>query len=594
MFHSLARTLLSLYSYFKYENIMFSLHNLVSFNFFIFYLKFISCSKDLTASSETLLWRPLINKVIEGVSRVEEAFILVPADYEDKDSPFIPVNIRKFHKQHQENDGSTNLNNKVNIWYVPGGPGQSSKSLELMLPDFMKYLPEASTVYIVEHRGLGKSTPLANSEEKALLEKFPTDPKLLQDILMKKQHKLGILTPIIRALRVENVARDLLKGVTLVKKEEGKAKVLSKNYLFGVSYGTMISRRALQIASDGTFEAVLLDGLAPVERIEFSNESDRIIEEFCNYLPDCKRQIDAVTPRESAIKVREIIPEILKNQTNSCAAYFFNFMRGQSLCSSLHDLLNATLLQGRAKIKVSTMRLLFEMISCRDPEGFKLLLEKINSYLKNIRAVNQLQAAVVSSNAWSKYPKVSAAEDPQKALSADELVFDVVSALERYDVTDNSMKICYNLKHTTNGDDRSTCPVRLFDPCVFFQMTRDRKMALMGINGALPPISLQEPLVSVPKTRIIILAGTLDFNTPTWLSRQLSSNFMRGLRVKYHEFFGYGHAMLGSSDCDKELMVDFLNGSDLADSCASNWNIKNSWTINEYFRMNLTNLSTSI
>ena len=554
---------------------------------FFYLINLISASnkKELTASSETLLWRPLVNKSIEGVSAAEEAFVLVPADYEDKHSPLIPINIRKFHKQK-----STIVETKtaVNIWYVPGGPGQSSKSLELMLPEFMKDLPEGSVVYIVEHRGLGKSTPLANEEEKALLEKFPTDAMLLQEILMKKQRKLGILTPITRALRVENVARDLLKGVELVMKEDSK-----KNYLFGVSYGTMISRRALQIAEEGTFEAVLLDGLAPVERIEFSNESDRMIEAFCDSLPECRRQIERVTPRNVEIKVREIIPNVLNNQGNSCTNYFMNFMKGQSLCWSLHDLLNATLLQGRAVIKAATMRLLFEMIKCEDPEGFKTLFEKVNSYLINVRAVNQLQAAVITTSTSAPY-KVSAAEDPQKALSTDELVFDVVSALERYDVTDESINICYNKKHTINGDERSICPMRLFDPCVFFQMTYDRKMALMGIDGALPPISLQEPLVDAPKTRIIILAGSLDFNTPTWLSRQLASRFTKGLDVKYHEFFGYGHAMLGSSDCDKELMTDFLTGTDLTSKCVENWNIKNERFIDGFFRMSLTELSDSI
>ncbi len=51
--------------------------------------------KELTASSEILLWRA-VNKTIAGVSSIQEAFILVPADYEDKNSPFIPINIRKF------------------------------------------------------------------------------------------------------------------------------------------------------------------------------------------------------------------------------------------------------------------------------------------------------------------------------------------------------------------------------------------------------------------------------------------------------------------------------------------------------------------
>lgn len=545
--------------------------------------------KELTASSETLLWKSVVDKVaIEGVSSVQEAFVLVPADYEDKDSPFIPINVRKFKK----GTGKSS----VNIWYVPGGPGQSSKTLEIMLPGFVQNLPEGATVYAVDHRGLGKSTPLANEEEKDLLTRFPSDSTLLPEILMKKQQKLGILTPLTRALRVENVARDLLKGVQLVLKENPA----NKHYLLGVSYGTMIARRAVQIAVQGTFEAVILDGLAPVERIELSNESDRILEELCAMIPECQALLAAVTPGESELRVREIIPEILKRNSvemNSCAAYFTEKLGSRGLCTSLHEMMNASLLQGRSSVKIASLRLLFEMIECRDPEGFAALMNVIHEILSKLQALNQLQGvAVASSTDSSKDKKLPAnnATETQKALSTDELVFEVVSALERYDVTNSSLNICYNKKHTTKGDDMETCPTRLFDPCTFFQMTFDRKAALMKIDGALPPISLQSPDVYAPETRFIVLAGNLDFNTPTWLSRQLASKFISGRKVEYHEFFGFGHAMLGSSDCDHEIFSDFLHGTELTSSCVQNWNVKNSAAIEDNFKMSLADLGDFI
>lgn len=542
--------------------------------------------KELTASSDKLLWRTVDKVAIEGISSVLEAFVLVPADYEDKDSAFIPINIRKFKK------GNT-AKSSVNVWYVPGGPGQSSKTLEIMLPGFIKSLPEGASVYAVEHRGLGKSTPLATEEEKALLERFPSDSTLLPQILTKKQQKLGILTPLTQALRVENVARDLLTGVQLVLNEQ----LGVKNYLLTVSYGTMIARRALQIAVPGTFEAAILDGLAPVEQIELSNESDRILEEFCSRLPECQTQLVGVTPGVAELRVREIIPAILKRngvKMNSCTAYFTSKLDNQSLCASLHELMNAALLQGRTSVKVASMRLLFEMVECRDPEGFAVLLDEINKILSKLRAINQLQGvAVATSNTRSKLSTNNATE-AQKALSSDELVFEVVSALERYDVTQSSIGICYNKKHTVNGDDTGACPTRLFDPCKFFRMTFERKAALLEIDGALPPISLQNPAIDAPETRIIILAGNMDFNTPTWLSRQLASKFFKGRKVEYHEFFGYGHAMFGSSDCDGEIFSDFLFGTELTADCVRKWNPKSAAVVERNFEMSLSGLKDYI
>ena len=548
-------------------------------------------SMNLTASSEMLLWRS-VNEVFEGVSSVQEAYILVPADWEDRDSPLIPINLRKFTKGAPQNNKSKSA--PICIWYVPGGPGQSSKTLEVMLPVFLPGLPDGSTLYAFDHRGLGKSTPLASETEKLLLEEFPKDKQLLPRILAGKQRKMGITTPITRTLRVENVARDLLKAVELVNKS---GPIGSKNYLVGISYGTMISRRALQIAAEGTFEAVLLDGLAPVEQIELSNESDRLIQEICDLLPSCKMQLDRVaipTSKDPSLPVRSLIPQIISSRMNSCTAYFMEIFatNGKSLCFALHELMNASLLQGRASVKVASLRILFELISCQDVEAFKQIFDEINTILTgNKRAVNQLQGAVIVA---STEADPGHGNNPGGALSSDELVFEVVSALERYDISQRSVDICYNKKHLTNGDARSICPARLFDPCKFFQMTYERKVALQRIFGVLPPVSLSDPLVVAPETRILVLSGNFDFNTPTLMSRQIVDKHIRGKSVHYHESFGYGHSVFGSSDCDKEILSDFLFGRNNTDSCVQKWNRKNMQILNGFFEQSLVDLAAYI
>lgn len=552
---------------------------------FLIFSTLLEITFALTASSDTLLWRQL-NKTIQGISRVEEAFILVPADYEDAFSPLIPVNIRKFTRNKVKGVGGE----AVNLWFIPGGPGQSSKTLEVMLKVLVIDLPAGSSIYAIDHRGLGKSTPLASEEEKGILEAFPNDLNLLPQIISNHQKKLGILTPITRVLRVENVARDFLKGVELVKKEPGE---IRKHFIIGISYGTMVARRALQIAPVGTFEGVLLDGLAPNEKIEQSNESDRILQEICDQVEGCSELLRSIEGAD-AIKVRGIIPSILQNnsiQRNSCTNYFMATIKGDpannTLCSNLHELMNAVLLGGRASVKVGGLKLMFEMIRCSDPEGFKRLFDAVYESMIIGASINQLQSAAIATSK-ERNQQVS-------KLTSDELVFEVVSALERYDVTRSTMNICFNKKHTVNGDDLQTCPSRLFDPCKFFRTTWERKRALKGVSGELPSISIKTPMVIAPRTRIIVLAGNLDFSTPTWLTRQITAKYTKGPEVSYHEFFGYGHGIYGSSKCNREIFAEFLQGGrENTANCTRKWNERNSKLIDGFFKDSLSQLSNII
>lgn len=550
----------------------------------------------LTASSDSLLWRQ-VNRTIAGISSVEEAFVLVPADYEDAFSPLIPVNIRKFVRNNETSAGGGE-GEAVNLWFIPGGPGQSSKTLEVMLPVLVVDLPAGSAVYAVDHRGLGRSTPLASGAEKALLEAFPGDLHLLPQIVSNQQRKLGILTPITRVLRVENVARDLLKGVELVQKER-RAGDSRKHFVIGISYGTMVARRALQISAIGTFAGALLDGLAPTEKIEQSNESDRILQEFCEQVEGCAELLRGIEAGGGGddLKVRGIIPRILQSNSgrrNSCTSYFMTAVPAAgTLCANLHEFMNAVWLSGRASVKVAGLRLMFELIRCGDAEAFRGLFDAVYGSLVLGRAVNQLQsAAAVAGTSGSREKQGSS------ALTSDALVFEVVSALERYDVTRSTMGICFNRKHSVNGDDPATCPSRLFDPCKFFRTTWERKGALKALSGALPPISIKTPMVVAPGTRIIVLAGNLDFNTPTWLTRQIAAKYTKGPEVNYHEFFGYGHGIYGSSQCNREIFAEFLRGGadrkELTARCVRRWNAKNRRLIDRFFQQPLTLLASLI
>lgn len=535
---------------------------------------------NLTASSETLIWKPLNVTNGKGIDSAWEAFILVPVDYEDDSSPLIPINIKKFQKSSKNSSGS-----QTNIWFIPGGPGQSSQILNVYMDLILKYSPAEAVIYAIDHRGLGKSTPLANSREGEMLKENERNPKVLSAVLERKQKQLGLLMPLTRVLRVENVARDLLKGLSMVKSQDQPKK--SKNYLLSVSYGTLLARRAIQIQPEA-FEAVIFDGLAALERIEISNEADRALEEFCNQLPNCRQQLELL-PKKSQLRIRSLIPKII-SIPNQCTRYMTEFFGMNNVCQSLHLLLNGALLQGITLLKVVTMRILFEMTACNDIQAFTRLVKSLDRGLRSKLGGNALQSITVI-NASDKGKN----DSKEEAASINEFVFEVISALERYHTTKASVEICFNQKHSVQGDSQALCPSRLFDPCRFFKMAYERTLSLKDSIGEIPEISIQSPDVQSKSTRFLVLAGLLDFSTPTVLAREIYNQFLKSPEKHYHEFQGLSHGVFGSSGCEKEIFADFLTGGNRTVSCVQEVNKKHSALINkQYFGVPLDNLTNQI
>ena len=544
-------------------------------------------SSNLTASSETLIWKPVNTTARIGIDSVWEAFILVPVDYEAEDSPLIPINIRKYQK-------SPSSNSKVqsNIWFLPGGPGQSSQTLDVYMDLIVPLSPPGAVIYAMDHRGLGKSTPLVDSKESQMLKANERNPEVLPAVLDKKQKQLGLLVPLTRVLRVENVARDLLKGVSMVKSQDQPKS--SKNYLFSVSYGTVIARRAVQIQPDA-FEAVIFDGLAALERIEISNEADRALEEFCDAIPNCRQKLESF-PQNSKLRIRSIIPEILSTQ-NQCTQFLVEFYNSDSLCQSVHSLLTGALLQGLTVLKVAALRALFEMATCSDFEGFTYLMKSIDEALRQKLGGNGLQSVAVMNpvSAAKISSKSSNNTSIEEAISINEFVFEVISALERYHITPTSIDICFNKKHSLQGDHNKLCPSRLYDPCRFFQTTYERKSALADSIGKLPENSISNPMVRTNTTRLIVLAGLLDFNTPTMLAREIFKQFFISPDKHYFQFNGLSHGIFGSSTCEQEIFDDFLKGGNRTASCAERVNKLHIDKINkDYFGTSLRALGNTI
>lgn len=556
---------------------------------FLFFIHAVFSLKEnnITASSETLIWMPLKGHIPSGIESAWEAFILVPVDYESDESPLIPINIKKFQKPQ-----SIDTDTQDNIWFIPGGPGQSSRTLDVYMDLLVPLSPPGAVIYAIDHRGLGKSTPLANALESEMLKRNDRNPNVLPEILDRKQKQLGLVVPLTKVLRVENVARDLIKGVQMVKSQDQPKK--SKNYVLSISYGTVIARRAVQIEPE-MFEAVIFDGLAALERIEISNEADKALEDFCQMVPSCRKSLGNVPKTGSHPRIRSIIPTILSS-SNQCTQYFASRYNGKSVCKSIHVLLNAALLQGLTVLKVAALRILFEMTTCADFNGFQQLLNSLDWGLQQRPGGNGLQsAAIVNPTSAANIPNYAKDINPEEAISINEFVFEVISAIERYHITPTSIDICFNKKHSIQGDDKQTCPSRLFDPCRFFHTTFQRKRALSASIGELPDNSVKNPVIQTKSTRLIVLAGLLDFNTPTALAREIFHQFFLSPEKYYYEFSGLSHGIFGASGCEREIFQDLVNGGNRTAQCLTVTNNHHISRIDtDYFDVDLTELARII
>lgn len=139
------------------------------------------------------------------------------------------------------------------VWLLSGGPGESGASLYPMIQTYQRAFPGFDLV-IPDHRGTGRSARICPIQESpdspdgtglAGAEWGPCIGTMYADL----QHT--------SAFSITEGARDL--GILMSEAERG-GQVL----LYGVSYGTQLALRALQV-NDLHVDGLILDGLVPPE-----------------------------------------------------------------------------------------------------------------------------------------------------------------------------------------------------------------------------------------------------------------------------------------------------------------------------------------
>ncbi|MBC3862311.1 alpha/beta fold hydrolase [Undibacterium jejuense] len=199
----------------------------------------------------------------------------VPASLDIDSTKEISIFVRKFPAPGQS---------KGTVWLVSGGPGESGASLYAMVsvlrqsfPDFYLILPD--------HRGTGYSTRLCPLEEGS---ESPGGMSLVGAEWGTCFKRILTHPDLAKVFTITNAAYDLRHLIA----ESDKHKPV---YLYGVSYGTQLILRALQIGPLAV-NGMILDSLVPMQtdlkwdlshRSHLVDEVGRKVLAECDVQPEC-------------------------------------------------------------------------------------------------------------------------------------------------------------------------------------------------------------------------------------------------------------------------------------------------------------------
>lgn len=170
--------------------------------------------------------------------------IKAPLNYEPNNNETIDLFVRKFPAV-KERQGS--------IWLIPGGPGESGASLYPLIAQFSRIFPHLD-IFVPDHRGTGLSSKICPKEE---AEDSPNGIALANDEWGSCFNQIYSNQTYVQVFSITNAAKDLS---LLINNLSGEG----KRYIYGVSYGTQLVLRLLQLNSIN-LDGVILDSLVPLQ-----------------------------------------------------------------------------------------------------------------------------------------------------------------------------------------------------------------------------------------------------------------------------------------------------------------------------------------
>uniref|UniRef100_M4BPJ7 Peptidase S33 tripeptidyl aminopeptidase-like C-terminal domain-containing protein n=1 Tax=Hyaloperonospora arabidopsidis (strain Emoy2) TaxID=559515 RepID=M4BPJ7_HYAAE len=208
----------------------------------------------------------------------------------------------------------------TNVWFVAGGPGYSSSSLESSM-EYLRYLLEGkANIFTMDHRGTGRSTRLDCVSAQATTTGSPSSTAIdLSEVSACAQdlkYKYGDLS----SFSMTTAATDI--ATFIPKYTNGKSTIV-----YGISYGTALVERLMHLKTP-TVIGYVLDGVytttaASEDKFSYDSKGDRDVGEvgdafleLCIDDDECSRYFKA---ENLSTSLRHLIEKFDKEPNSTCA-----------------------------------------------------------------------------------------------------------------------------------------------------------------------------------------------------------------------------------------------------------------------------------
>lgn len=164
-------------------------------------------------------------------------------NYQEESAENIELFVRKFPSL-EARSGS--------IWLIAGGPGESGASFYSLIDTYRASFPNFD-IFVPDHRGTGASSAICPEESVNSL----AGKNIVGQEWGTCFAHMYANTDYVRAFNITNAAKDLR---SLINNMSGTG----KRYIYGVSYGTQLTLRLLQLENIKV-DGVILDSLVPMQ-----------------------------------------------------------------------------------------------------------------------------------------------------------------------------------------------------------------------------------------------------------------------------------------------------------------------------------------
>ncbi|TQV88250.1 alpha/beta fold hydrolase [Aliikangiella coralliicola] len=206
------------------------------------------------------------------------------------------------------------------IWLIAGGPGESGASFYTLIDTFRNAFPSLD-IFIPDHRGTGASSVICPGEA---LDSVKAGTLVGQEWGECFSHMYSNLE-YVQAFNITNAAKDLNFLINTFSGE-------GERYIYGVSYGTQLTLRAMQIGGNAV-DGIILDSLVPMQDDtgfdlsmrsqvvnnvgqQFLSEYARINNFSDEQLKNLKENLSRITGKYKSIKkISDSLPEAKLSNT---------------------------------------------------------------------------------------------------------------------------------------------------------------------------------------------------------------------------------------------------------------------------------------